>query len=88
LSRWDFIANERKVTSYLAEFQSLQAKEPVLHQRPGVELVFVLSKLVIHMAKEEHTLNAGDSIFFDSSVPHGYRYKGEETCRALVFARP
>lgn len=85
----DFIANERKVNSYLAEFEPRDPKELTMHERPGTELIFVISgTLVLHIAKEEHTLNAGDSVSFDSSIPHGYRRKGKETCRALVFATP
>ena len=85
----DFVANERKVNSYLAEFEPVEAKDLTMHERPGEELVFVLSGiLIIQIAKEEHMLCAGDSICFDSSVPHGYRRKGKEICRALVFAQP
>ncbi len=85
----DFMANERKLNSYLAEFQPVEPKDLTLHERPGMELVFVLSgMLIIHIGKDEHTLDAGDSICFDSSVPHGYRRKGKEVCRALVFATP
>jgi transcriptional regulator with XRE-family HTH domain len=85
----DFVANERKLNSYLAEFEPVEPKDVTMHQRPGEELVFVLSgTLIIHIGNEEHTLSVGDSILFDSSVPHGYRRKGKEICRALVFAQP
>ena len=85
----DFVANERKLNSYLAEFEPVEPKDLTMHHRPGEELVFVLSgTLIMHIGKEEYALSAGDSILFDSSVPHGYRRKGKEVCRALVFAQP
>ncbi len=85
----DFMANERKLNSYLAEFQPVELKDLTMHERPGEELVFVLSgTLSVHIGKEEHTLHSGDSMCFDSSVPHGYRRKGKELCRALIFATP
>jgi hypothetical protein len=39
----DFLANERKPNSYL-EFEPVEAKDLTVHQRPGEELVFVLSR--------------------------------------------
>ena len=85
----DFVANERKLSAYFAEFESLEAKEMSLHQRPGVEMVFIIcGTLIIKIGQEEYILDAGDSICFDSSVLHGYRRKGIETCRGLVFAEP
>ena len=81
------MANERKVNSYLAEFQPVELKDLTMHERPGEELVFVLSgTLIIHIGKEEHMLCAGDSICFDSSVPHGYRERERNLSRA-VFSR-
>jgi len=32
----------------------------------------------------EHVLEAGDSMYFDSSMPHAYRRSGGRTCSAIV----
>ena len=56
------------------------------HQHPGAEFIYVLSgTLNLHIADEQHTLNARDSIHFDSSVPHAYRRSGGKACCALVI---
>ena len=38
--------------------------------------------------KEEHTLEEGDTMHFDSSVPHGYRRVGKKPCAAMVVSAP
>ena len=48
-----------------------------LHEHPGVEFLYVLSgKLELRTADAPHELSEGDSVYFDSSVPHGYRRIG------------
>ena len=36
------------------------------------------------MNGEEHALEAGDSIYFDATVPHAYRRSKGRACRAVV----
>jgi mannose-6-phosphate isomerase-like protein (cupin superfamily) len=40
--------------------------------------------LSVHMNGDEHALRTGDSIYFDSSVPHAYRRSGGRSCAAVV----
>ena len=40
--------------------------------------------LAILIADEEHLLEARDSIYFDSSVPHAYRRAAGKSCCAIV----
>jgi len=40
--------------------------------------------LSVHLGGEAHALGAGDSMYFDSSVPHGYRRDGGRACSAIV----
>lgn len=81
----DYPANSRKLNSYYAEFQKLAKEKLKPHTHPGVELVYVLSgTLVVTIGGDPHKLSAGDSIYFDSGVPHTY-WKGDEShCSALV----
>jgi quercetin dioxygenase-like cupin family protein len=44
--------------------------------------------LTLHVGGEEHVVDAGDSIYFDSSVPHGYRRSGSRSCTAVVVTTP
>jgi quercetin dioxygenase-like cupin family protein/DNA-binding XRE family transcriptional regulator len=85
----DFPVTNRRLNSYLAEFESLEAKDAGFHEHPGVELIYVLSgKLELRTADAKHELSEGDSIYFDSSVPHGYRRIGARRTTALVVTLP
>jgi transcriptional regulator with XRE-family HTH domain len=81
----DFPATERRFNSYVAEFSPAAVDSVRLHQHPGVEFLYVLQgRLSVHIGAEEHTLDQGDSMYFDATVPHGYRRNKGRTCRAVV----
>jgi len=81
----DYPVSERKFDSYHADFLPVSRAALRLHDHPGVELIYTLQgTLSVHIGGEEHTLEAGDSMYFDSSVPHGYRRSGTRACSAIV----
>jgi transcriptional regulator with XRE-family HTH domain len=81
----DFAATERKFSSYLAEFLPAPAGAIRTHTHPGVEFIYALTgTLTVLIDNDEHTLGVGDSIYFDSTVPHGYRRHGRRSCSAVV----
>jgi transcriptional regulator with XRE-family HTH domain len=81
----DFAAVERKLSAYYAEFQPLPPGKARGHHHPGVEFLSVLrGKLELRIGTEEHLLDSGDSIYFDSSVPHCYRRISQKPCTAIV----
>jgi len=81
----DFPAVQRLLNSYHAEFFAVPAEKMRRHQHPGAEFIYVLSgTLTLNVADDEHVLEARDSVYFDSSAPHGYRKSGGRTCCALV----
>ena len=81
----DFAAVERKLNAYYAEFQPLPHGKARPHHHPGVEFLSVLrGKLEMRIGTEEHALESGDSIYFDSSVPHSYRRISRKPCSAIV----
>jgi transcriptional regulator with XRE-family HTH domain len=85
----DFAAVERKLNAYYAEFQPLQPGKARLHHHTGVEFLSVLrGKLELHIGTEEHILESGDSIYFDSSLPHSYRRVSQKPCSAIVVTVP
>jgi quercetin dioxygenase-like cupin family protein len=50
-----------------------------------VEFIYTLNgKLNVHIDGQEHALESGDSMYFDSGLPHGYRRGGTSTCCAIV----
>jgi len=85
----DFAAVERKLNAYYAEFQPLQPGKARLHHHAGVEFLSVLrGKLELHIGTEDHVLESGDSIYFDSSLPHSYRRISQKPCGAIVVTVP
>lgn len=81
----DYPANSRKLNSYYADFVNIAKDKVRPHTHAGVELVYVLAgTLVITIGSEPHTLSAGDSLYFDSSVPHSYWKADEAPCSALI----
>ena len=81
----DYPATERRFNSYYAEFLPVAPDDLRPHAHPGVEFIYVLAgRLSVHIDGVEHALEAGDSMYFDSSVPHDYRRGGGRTCTAIV----
>ena len=82
----DFPAVQRLLNSYFAEFFAVTPEKLRRHEHPGAEFIYVLSgTLSLHIGDEEYTLEARDSIYFDSTVPHAYRKTGAKACCALVI---
>jgi len=81
----DYPATERRFNSYYAEFFPVAPEKLRPHEHPGVEFIYTLAgTLSVHIGGKEHALEAGDSVYFDSSVPHGYRRSGGRVCSAIV----
>lgn len=81
----DFPAVDRKLNWSYVEFEEVPVERIRRHQHPGAEVVYVIEgKLTMRVGEEDHALSAGDSMYFDSSVPHAYRRDGARACRAVV----
>ncbi len=81
----DYPANSRKLSSYFADFQKIAREKLKPHTHSGVELLYVLTgTLVVTIGSEPHKLAAGDSLYFDSSVPHTYWKADDTPCSALI----
>lgn len=75
---------ERRMEAFPAVFsEGGPASEP--HQHGAEEIIYVLEgSLTVTVDEEVVTLAEGDSISFDSSVPHHYQREGKGDCTALV----
>jgi quercetin dioxygenase-like cupin family protein len=81
----DFPVANRAFNSYLAEFEAIEPERCRLHEHEGVEFLYVVSgRLQLRTGEETNELREGDAIYFDSSVPHGYRRIGAKRTAALV----
>ena len=81
----DYRATERRFNSYYAEFFPVARDSMRLHSHAGVEFIYALKgRLHVFIDQQEHILESGDSMYFDSGLPHGYRRGGASTCCAIV----
>lgn len=81
----DHAAVERRFNCYHAEFFEVAPETFGSHAHPGSEFIYILEgALIVRVHETEHTLAAGDSLSFDSSVTHSYRRSGGRRCRAIV----
>lgn len=81
----DYLAAERRFNAYLADFLPVAVERVRSHSHAGVEFIYVIQgRLSLHIRDETHALDAGDSIYFDATLPHGYRRSGTPACSALV----
>lgn len=79
----DFAATERRLNAYWVRFHA--PARPRAHEHGGAEFIHVLrGSLRLQVGGEEHELDEGDSIYFDSSQPHSYTKAGSATCEAIV----
>jgi transcriptional regulator with XRE-family HTH domain len=85
----DFGAVERKLNAYHAEFRRVDPRKIRLHQHAGVEFIYVAAgRLGLRVGAEDFHLESGDSIYFDSNVPHGYWNASSRKTTALVVTVP
>ena len=85
----DYPVTDRRLNAYFVEFEAVGADKVQPHRHEGAEVVYVMSgSLAITVDGDEHTLHAGDSIYFDPSPPHTYRRVGARACTAVVVTTP
>lgn len=85
----DFKATERKLNAFLAEFEPVAMEKVRMHQHPGVEFLYMIrGKIDLIIGSDVHTLNAGDSMYFDAGVRHGYRRAGRQPSTAVIVTAP
>lgn len=85
----DFPAKDRRLNAYYAEFRPVAADKVRRHHHRGVELIYLLSgELEVRIGKADLLLGEGDALYFDSSVPHGYRKVAKGHCSAIVVSVP
>jgi len=75
---------DRRMEAFLAVFPA-GGPPSEEHQHGTEEFVYVLEgTLTVVVDEEKTTLAEGDSVSFDSSIPHSYRRQGPSACTALV----
>lgn len=87
----DFEALDRRLSAYLAHFEPVSGspEKGRYHKHDGVEFIHLMAgTLDIYMEDQVHRLDAGDSVYFDATVPHAYARFGGAPCTAVVVTVP
>ena len=86
---WTSRSPDRALNSYLAEFEPVEAEQAGSTNTPASNsCTFCPAGWRLRAGEDKHELAEGDSIYFDSTVPHGYRRIGAKRTTALVVALP
>jgi len=77
--------NRKNMEPFFVEFGNSDEKNMSYYRHVGEEFIFVLQgKLEFRTTEEVHELKAGDSLYFESDVPHAYRSLGNRNATAVV----
>jgi transcriptional regulator with XRE-family HTH domain len=81
----DYPATQRKISTFLADFQSVPPEKVKPHMHPGHELLYMFhGEIALTIGSTEYQLHEGDSIYFDSAVLHSYRKMGKDAASAII----
>jgi transcriptional regulator with XRE-family HTH domain len=76
---------QKKVEPFLVEFEQRAWDNSLYYSHEGVEFLYLLDgELEFHYADQVMRLLPGDSIYYESSEPHGYVSIGEIQARAVA----
>jgi len=81
--------NSRHMEPFMITVNPAPSDSHALSSHEGEEFVFVMDgEIEIEYGKDLHVLSAGDSIYYDSIVPHQLRAHGDAAARilAVVYA--
>jgi len=80
-----FTRNAKHMEPFLIEFEPKKKSKLAFLTHPGEEFHFVFrGRLAFYYKNEEIILEAGDSLYFDSSVPHTFRALGGRKAQAIT----
>ncbi|MBN1932027.1 MAG: FAD-binding protein [Desulfobacterales bacterium] len=78
-------AENQKLRAFMVTIESKQDHKPVAYKHEGEEFVFVMEgDLELTLGRKKHQLKAGESIHFNSEVPHKLKSLSDEPTRCLV----
>jgi transcriptional regulator with XRE-family HTH domain len=81
----DYPATQRKISTFLADFQPVAGEKVKPHMHPGHELLYLFhGEIALTIGSTEYQLQEGDSIYFDSAVLHSYRKVSADPASAII----
>jgi quercetin dioxygenase-like cupin family protein len=74
---------------FLVEFKRKKAEKLSYFSHEGEEFIYLLEGILEFRTEGEHyVLYPGDSLYFESSIPHAYRALERRNARALTVIYP
>jgi transcriptional regulator with XRE-family HTH domain len=80
----------KSMEPFLVEFETGQWDDSQLYSHEGEEFIYLLEgELEFHFGADVMVLRPGDSIYYNSTEPHGYISLGEKNAKAVavVFSK-
>ena len=75
----------KQIEPFLVEFDLKEWQDSCFYNHDGEEFLYILEgELEFHYGEKVMRLIPGDSIFYDSSTPHGYVSMGEKKAKAVA----
>jgi quercetin dioxygenase-like cupin family protein/DNA-binding XRE family transcriptional regulator len=80
-----FTFSNKKAEPFMVTVEPKPGEKPVLHSHEGQEFDYMLSgKMEFYFDDIIYGLNEGDSVYFDSSVPHAMKAIGGQPAKFLA----
>ena len=81
-----FTFSKKKAEPFLVTVEPGREQEVTLHSHDGQEFNYMLSgKLEFHLDNIVYELNEGDSVYFDSGIPHAMKAIGAEAAKFIAL---
>ena len=81
-----FTFRKKKAEPFLVTVEPNKGEEVVLHSHEGQEFNYMLSgSMEFHLDTIVYELNEGDSVYFDSGVPHAMKASGAEAAKFIAI---
>jgi quercetin dioxygenase-like cupin family protein len=80
-----FTFSNKKADPFMVTVEPKEGEKPTLHSHEGQEFDYMLSgKMEFYFDDIIYELNEGDSVYFDSSVPHAMKAIGGQPAKFLA----
>ncbi|MDR2701375.1 MAG: cupin domain-containing protein [Spirochaetaceae bacterium] len=80
-----FTFSNKKAEPFLVTVEPKEGETPTLHSHEGQEFDYMLSgRMEFHFDNIVYELNEGDSVYFDSGVPHAMKAVGNQAVQFLA----
>ncbi|MDR2717770.1 MAG: cupin domain-containing protein [Treponema sp.] len=80
-----FTFSNKKAEPFLVTVEPKQGEKPTLHAHDGQEFDYMLSgTMEFYFDNIVYELNEGDSVYFDSCVPHAMKVTGDQAAQFLA----